>query len=267
MSAEVQTSQADENYETILFEVNDHVATVTLNRPEALNAFNQRMLDEFRTLWNRVRNDDDIRVVVLRAAGERAFCTGADVKNRIFFHPNVWTQLDPAESLSPKINQVWKPLVCAVHGMAAGGAFYWINEADIVICSDDAMFFEPHVTYGRTAALEPIGLTYRIPLGDVLRMALLGNDERMSTERALQIGLVTEVVPRADLWDRADALARQIAAKPPIAIQGTVRAIWEALDSPRTAAIRHALAYTQISNRDGMAEVDPTTVGRKWELR
>jgi enoyl-CoA hydratase/carnithine racemase len=254
--------------ETVLFEVTDHVATVTLNRPEVMNGFNQRMLEEFAALWDTVKNDDDVRVVVLRGAGDRAFCTGMDVKEGIDRHPNVWSQTDPGEFLSPKQNQVWKPLVCAVHGMAAGGAFYWLNEADILICSQDATFFDPHVSYGLTAALEPIGLARRIPLGEALRIALLGLDERVSAARALQIGLVSEVLPREGLWARADEIARIIAAKPPAAIQGTVRAIWESLDSTRTQALRTGLSYTQLGNPIGKAEIDRAAVPRgRWTLR
>ncbi|MEV5850608.1 enoyl-CoA hydratase/isomerase family protein [Streptomyces sp. NPDC051985] len=254
--------------ETVLFEVTDHVATVTLNRPEAMNGFNQRMLEEFAALWDTVKHDDDVRVVVLRGAGDRAFCTGMDVKEGIDRHPNVWSQTDPGEFLSPKLNQVWKPLVCAVHGMAAGGAFYWLNEADILICSEEATFFDPHVSYGLTAALEPIGLARRVPLGEALRIALLGLDERVSAARALQIGLVSEVLPREELWDRAAEIARIIAAKPPAAVQGTVRAIWESLDSTRTQALRTGLSYTQLGNPIGKAEVDRAAVPRgKWTLR
>jgi enoyl-CoA hydratase/carnithine racemase len=253
---------------TVLFDVTDHVATITLNRPEAMNSFNQAMLDDFDLIWRTVRDDDDVHVMVLRAAGDRAFSTGMDVKEGIDRHPNVWSQTDPGTHLSPKLNQVWKPLVCAVHGMTAGGAFYWLNEADIVICSDDATFFDPHVSYGLTAALEPIGLARRIPLGEALRIALLGLDERLSPERALQIGLVSEVLPRADLWARADEIARIIAAKPPAAIQGTVRAIWESLDATRTQALRTGLSYTQLGNPIGKAEVDRSSVPRRtWTLR
>ncbi|MFE9603772.1 enoyl-CoA hydratase/isomerase family protein [Streptomyces hokutonensis] len=253
---------------TVLFEVTDHVATLTLNRPQAMNSFNQRMLEEFSAIWDRVKTDDDVRVVVLRGSGERAFSTDMDVKEGIDRHPNVWSQTDPGEFLSPKLNQVWKPLVCAVHGMAAGGAFYWLNEADILICSDDATFFDPHVSYGLTAALEPIGLARRIPLGETLRIALLGLDERVSAARALQIGLVSEVLPGEQLWGRADEIARIIAAKPPAAIQGTVRAIWESLDSTRTQALRTGLSYTQIGNPVGKAEVDRAAMPRgRWTLR
>ena len=135
--------------------------------------------------------------------------------------------LDPGEGASPKQNKVWKPVIAAVHGMVAGDAFYWLNDCDIIISADDATFFDPHVSYGLTAALEPIGLARRIPLGEALRWALVGLDERMSARRARQIGLVSELVPEAQLWGRAAELAEIIAAKPPAVIQGTVRAIWE----------------------------------------
>ena len=256
------------NPTTVLFDVAEHIATITLNRPEAMNSFNQTMLEEFTQIWQRVREDDDIHVVVLRAAGDRAFSTGMDVKQGFDREQNVWSQTDPGERLSPKLNQVWKPVICAVQGMAAGGAFYGLNEADIIICSEDATFFDPHVSYGPTAALEPIGLARRIPLGETLRIALLGLDERVSAERAMQIGMVSEVLPREQLWQRAHELAQIIAAKPAAAIQGTVRAIWESLDSTRTHALRTGLSYCQIGNPIGKAEVDRATVTRpKWTLR
>ena len=98
--------------------------------------------------------------------------------------------------MSPKFHhKVWKPVVAAVHGMCAGGGQYFINEADIIICSDDAQFFDPHANAGIVSALEPIGMLARgVPLGDVLRWALMGTDERITAETALRIGLVSEVV-------------------------------------------------------------------------
>jgi enoyl-CoA hydratase/carnithine racemase len=89
------------DYETVLFEVKDNVASVTLNRPEAMNAFNRAMPDEFRHIWSQVRADDDIHVVVLRAAGDRAFCTGLDVKEGLDVPGNPWSARDPGEDLSP----------------------------------------------------------------------------------------------------------------------------------------------------------------------
>lgn len=261
-------------YRTVLVDLADHVATVTLNRPDRMNAFDQTMVDEFRAIWQRIRRQDDIHVVVLRAAGDRAFCTGVDVgtgggkASSLDKASNVWSRDDPGRALGPKQNQVWKPLICAVHGMVAGGAFYWLNEADIIISADDATFFDPHVSYGMTSALEPIGLARRIPLGEALRWALIGLDERMSAARALQIGLVSELVAQADLWDRADELARIIAGKPPVAIQGTVKAIWETLDLDRETAQAVGLDYTIIGNPIGMPQVPRETfVKPDWRLR
>ncbi len=100
------------------------------------------------------------------------------------------------------------------------------------------------------SALEPIGMLARgVPLGDVLRWALMGSEERITAETALRIGLVSEVVARDDLRSRAQAIATSIAARNPIAVQGTVRAIWESLDMNRTMAIQNGMAYTHIGNQ------------------
>jgi enoyl-CoA hydratase/carnithine racemase len=256
------------DYETVLFEVKGNVASVTLNRPEAMNAFNRIMMSEFRRIWSQVRVDDDIHVVVLRAAGERAFSTGLDVKEGLDVPDNPWSAQDPGEDLSPKQNKVWKPVIAAVHGMVAGGAFYWLNDSDIIISADDATFFDPHVSYGLTSALEPIGLARRIPLGEALRWALVGLDERMSAQRAREIGLVSELVPYAQLWGRAEELAQIIAAKPPAAVQGTVRAIWETHGLDRETAQSIGWHYTRIGNPIGKAQVSrATSVKPAWTLR
>src|SRR6516165_7442934 len=157
-------------FETIIYERSaaDRVATITLNRPDVLNAFDRRMCEEMREAWRRVKSDDDVHAVVLRAAGDRAFSAGLDVKKPYGQPADVWNHEDPGELLSPKWQKVWKPVVCAVQGICTGGAFYFLNEADIVICSSDATFFDSHVTYGMVAALEPIGLMRRVGLAQTL---------------------------------------------------------------------------------------------------
>jgi (E)-benzylidenesuccinyl-CoA hydratase len=240
------------DFQAIEFDVSDKIATITLNRPDQLNSFDDAMGEDMAKVWPLVRDDDDIHVVVLQANGERAFSTGADIKGgmRWIFKSNVWNNLDPGETLSPKLHHhCWKPIVAAVHGICAGGGQYFINEADIIICSDDAEFFDPHATSGITSVLEPVGMLHRgVPLGDVLRWALMGNDERITAETALRLGLVTEVVPRAELRERARDIAASIASRRSKAIQGTVRAIWESLDMTRQVAIQQGLYYTQIGN-------------------
>jgi E-phenylitaconyl-CoA hydratase len=249
--------------QTIEFHVgDDHVASITLNRPEALNSWNDQMATEMTWAWETVRDGDDIHSVVLQANGDRAFCTGADIKGGTswFAKSNVWNTFDPGQTLSPKTyHRCWKPVVAAVHGMAAGGAQYFLNEADIIIAADNAEFFDPHANGQIVSALEPIGMLARgVPLGDVLRWALMGTEERITADTALRLGLVTEVVPRDQLRERAHEIAASIAQRNPRAIQGTVRAIWESLDMTRSMALQNGMAYTHIGNvREHMTPGQP----------
>jgi len=244
-------------FETILLDVDavSHVATITLNRPDSLNAFNRTMCAEMAAAWRTVKHDDSVNAVVLRATGDRAFSAGLDVKSPYGQPDNVWNHEDPGEALSPKWQKMWKPVVCAVQGMCTAGAFYFVNESDVVICSDGATFFDSHVSAGLVCALEPVGLMRRIGLGETLRIALMGNDERVGADTALRIGLVSEVVPADRLWARAHEIAATIAAKPPSATQGTVKAIWESLDKPYRAALEQNLIYTRLGNPLGQAEL------------
>ncbi|WP_077088499.1 enoyl-CoA hydratase/isomerase family protein [Mycobacterium rhizamassiliense] len=244
-------------FDTILLDVDahDHVATITLNRPDQLNAFNRAMCEEMAQAWRAVKLDESVHAVVLRAAGTRAFSAGLDIKSPYGQPENVWNHEDPGELLSPKWQKMWKPVVCAVQGMCTAGAFYFLNESDVVICSDDATFFDSHVSAGLVCALEPIGLMRRVGLGETLRIALMGNDERVSSDTALRIGLVSEVVSPDRLWGRAHEIAATIAAKPPTATQGTVKAIWESLDKPYRAAMEQGLIYTRLGNPLGTAEL------------
>lgn len=248
-------------YETLLFEVgSDHVATITINRPHRMNSWNNQMCAEFARLWHEIKLDERVHAVLLRAADGRAFSTGVDIKDEFVQPDNIWNHSDGGEDLGPKQNKCWKPVVCAVHGLAAGGAFYWINESDIVICSEDAEFFDPHTTFGLIPSNEPIGLARMVHPREALRIALMGNDERVTAETALRIGLVSEVTTRENLWIRAHEIAALIAAKPSVATQGAVRAVWESLDKGRQASLDHGIIYNRIGNPIGEAQVD------RWNL-
>jgi len=257
-------------YATILVEKSDHICTVTLNRPDKLNCFNRQMTEDFRALWLDLREDEDIRAVVLQAAEGRAFSSGVDVREgwrQTDDSQRPFDQEDPGEWLGPKSHKLWKPLIVAVHGICAGGAFYWLNEADIVICSDDATFFDPHLKFGKISAVEPIGALGRMPFQEISRMVLLADAERIGAQTAFRISLVTEITGRDDLHGRARELASQIASRHPVAVQGSVKALWEAQSLPRQQAVSNALKYVQVGKAIATnVELDKMASG-KWVLR
>jgi enoyl-CoA hydratase/carnithine racemase len=216
-------------FKTIQFEAAEGVGWVTLNRPDVYNAFDATMRRELSELWQRLRTDDDVRCVVLTGAGEKAFCTGIDrseIPEDATFDPLNFD--DPGKDLGPKSNGLLTPVIAAVNGMACGGAFYLLGEVDFIVAAEHATFFDPHVTYGMTAVYEPILMMSRMPWGELMRMTLLGAHERMSAQRAHQIGLVSEVVPAGDLKEAAARAARAIASQPARTVQATVRALWAA---------------------------------------
>ena len=151
--------------DTLLCERADGIAWVTLNRPQVLNAFDWTMQQELRTLWRELNEDREVRVIVVTGAGDRAFCTGVDRGSvdprevpddeELPGWTTPWTYVDPGQSLGPKGSDCWKPVIAAVNGMACGGAFYILGEVEFIIAADHATFFEPHVTYGQTAATNP----------------------------------------------------------------------------------------------------------------
>jgi enoyl-CoA hydratase/carnithine racemase len=248
------------DYETLLVTKDDGIAWVSLNRPGVRNAINKRMQAELHALWHGFRYDDDVRCVVLTGEGD-AFCTGIDRAEAVSDennaamaagnypdYPTPWMYDDPGRDVGPKACDLWKPVIAAVQGMTCGGAFYMLGETEFIIAADDAVFFDPHVTYGMTAAFEPMQMLSRMPFQEIMRLSLLGAHERMSAERAREIGLVTEVVPRTELRERAAWAARVIADSPPLAVQGTMRALWTALHVPRPQAIELANLFTRIGS-------------------
>lgn len=250
-------------YETLGYDETDGVAWVTLDRPEVHNAFDPVMKEELHGLWRSLRTNDDVRCIVLTGAGDRAFCTGIDRSASMddegsdeisAFDP--FTYEDPGRFLGPKSSDLWKPVIAAVNGIACGGAFYLLAECEFIIAAEHATFFDPHVTYGMPAIFEPIGMLQKMPFSEIMRLSLLGLSERMTARRAHQVGLVSEVVDGDELVEAARWAAEAIAAAPPRAIEGTVRALWSALDHTRAQAIANGnhllgVATTEASLRQG----------------
>ncbi len=263
----------------------DGVAVVTLNRPDVHNAFNEAMQRELKRVWTSLRTNDDVRAIVLTGAGDKAFCSGLDRSESIENFVSD-TQLDrstrsgrvstpfmfndPGENINPKQNDLWKPVIAAVNGMACGGALYMLGEVDIILAADHATFFDPHVTFGMVMGFESVHLLQKLPLGETLRFALLGSHERMSAGRAYQLGLVSEVVPLAELMERAMWVASKIASEPVLAVQGTLRAVWMANELARQQALDQVSTLVSLgTDRENLADGQRTFQGKRpeWRLR
>ena len=271
--------------ETLLYEEKDGVAWITLNRPDTLNSFNVKMQHELRDTWRGLRRNDDVRCVVLTGAGEKAFCTGIDrtetmadygkpdaKKDKVVGSGSTPFMFDdPGANVGPKSNDLWKPVIAAVNGIACGGAFYMLGEVEFIIAAETATFFDPHVTYGMTAAFEPMHMLQKMPLHEIMRMSLLGNNERLSAKRGYEVGLVSEVVPAAELHAAAEWAAKAIASAPALAIQGTLRAIWAAKEMTRSQALSLGYAFVGLgTNRESIQEGQRAFASKdrpKWKLR
>ena len=225
-------------YGTLLYDKQDGVATITLNRPDRHNAFNVAMAGELRRAWASVKADPEVVCVIVTGAGEKAFCTGMDIADVASGSAREESQRIEKETgkafyhyLTAIHNRCWKPVITAVNGMVVGGGLHFIADSDLILAADHATFFDTHVKVGLIAGLEPVGLARRIPLEAVLRMALLGGSERLGAQEAKQLGLVGEVLPADQLMPRARELAAKIAQHSPTALALSKKAIWESLDS------------------------------------
>ena len=229
-------------YEFLKIERHGRVGWLINNRPEQLNAMSSAMRDEFADAWKELDGDPAVRVIVHTGNG-RAFQTGVDVaeiaSDGIGMERYRESVVNWDLHFTSWHQQVWKPVITAVNGICAGGGFHWVADADIVIAASDAQFFDPHVSVGQVVALEAIGLIRKMPAEAVMRMAFMGKYERMSAERALQLGMISEIVdPPERLRERAQELGETIARNSPAAMAATKKALWAALEHGLTDACR-----------------------------
>ncbi len=199
-------------FETLIFEITDHIAYVTLNRPKALNAHNIQMRDEMIEVLGAIRDDDEVRVVVFKGAGEKAFCAGADISEfltappptearEIRFDGDLW-------GLFTRMPQI---LIAAVHGYVLGSGIEIALCCDICIASEDARFGLPEMGLGMIPAA---GGTQTVPraVGTAKALEMILTNQWIDSKAALKAGMVNHVVPRERLFSTAAELARQISA-------------------------------------------------------
>jgi len=229
-------------YQTLEVERHGHVGWLIFNRPGHRNAMNSVMRDELRLAWTELADDPQVRVIVNTGRGE-AFQAGADVKEVATDGVGMERYREAMEKFDLGFTawhlQIDTPVIAAVNGVCAGGGLHFVADADIVIAAADASFVDPHVSVGQVSAIETIGLMRKMPAEAVLRMALLGEHERMSAARAYELGMVSQVVdPPERLHEAAQELAEKIARNSPAAVRATKRALWGALEYGLTDACK-----------------------------
>ena len=231
------------SYEHLIVERHGPVGWLINNRPDQLNAMSAQMRDEFAVAWKELDADPEVRVIVHTGEG-RAFQTGVDVVEIASDGVGMERYRQSVEDFDLHFTswhqEVWKPVITAVNGLCAGGGFHWVADADIVIAASDAQFFDPHVSVGQVVSLEAIGLMRKMPVETVMRMALVGRYERLSAQRAYELGMISQIVdPPENLRAEAQALAEKIAKNSPAAMRATKRALWAALEMGLTDACRN----------------------------
>jgi enoyl-CoA hydratase/carnithine racemase len=233
------TARSSRSYDTIKYEVDEHKATITLNRPDALNALNPCMITELRGAYTEAENDSNVWLLIVSGTG-RAFCSGADVRaipgdgKVINEQPylSTYEQWEAPQEGTPPFRTMAKPVLAAINGLCCGAGLDWVATGDIVIASDKATFFDPHVSIGLVAGREVVRMARVLPRSVALRMALMGKHERMSAQRAYELGLVSEIVEHDRLLERAHQIADIVNSNAPLAVRGTRLAILKGLDLP-----------------------------------
>jgi enoyl-CoA hydratase/carnithine racemase len=251
-------------YETIHYEVADRVATIIFNRPDRLNALSPEMIRELRQAYADAEADDDVWLLLVTGTG-RGFCAGADVgeipdDGRVVYdepYLSTFPQWEAPQEGTPPFRTMTKPVLTAVNGLCCGAGLDWVTTGDIVIASDRAEFFDPHVSIGLVSGRETVRLARALPTTVALRMALMGKHERMSAQRAYELGLVSEVVEHDRLLERAREIASIVNRNAPLAVRGTRLAIRRGLDLPLYEAEVMAEAFRERVVRTDDAKEGP----------
>ncbi|MFJ1258741.1 enoyl-CoA hydratase/isomerase family protein [Cupriavidus sp. CuC1] len=224
---------------TVLFDLSDGVATITLNRPEAMNSLDPDSLVELNEAFQRAERDSNVRAVILTGAGNRAFCTGSDLKKTMppkeSFAELTFGRCQPDYPFSGL--DIDKPVICAVNGYALAGGMELALASDIRIAASNAQFGQSEV---RVGSIPAAGGTQRLPrmIGRSDAMLLMLTGDSIDAQTALRIGLVSRVVEPAELMGAALQIARRIADNAPLAVRAVKRLVRDGMDMPLAAAIR-----------------------------
>jgi len=254
----------------LLRAVNGPIATLTLNRPEKLNALNYALIDQLAAELDNLEADDGVRAIILTGAGDRAFSAGADIPQ---FAESVKGGRERAvqefvrrgQRMTRQIENLSKPVIVAVNGLAYGGGCEITEAAPLAIASDDAVFAKSEIRLGMPPTF---GGTQRLPrlIGRKRALEYLLTGESFSADRALETGLINAVVPKAAVMEEAQRFAERIVRYSPDAVAAILTATTRGLNAPIDEGLRHEReAFAQLvgtrSLNDGLAR----WIGRSTE--
>jgi enoyl-CoA hydratase/carnithine racemase len=222
---------------TVLYECDEHIATITYNRPEALNAINGEMRDDLNAAWLRFRDDEEAWVAIVTGAG-RAFCSGADMKDgggAAGTWPGSFWEVPTVNSFESGL-EIWKPTIAAVNGYCLGYGLTLVSACDFVLASDRAVFGFPEVRIGVPTIVGAIRLPGKIGMQHALELLLTG--DRIDAARASEIGLALDVVPEDELMAAAHHLAQRLCQGAPLAVRAVKEMAYRGQHLPWTDAVR-----------------------------
>ena len=223
----------------ILYEKTGRIATITINRPDALNSIDPQTNAELTEAWADFRDDPEVWVGILTGAGDRAFCAGADLKELI---PYLGEQARKGELTEFNFGgitrgfQTWKPMIAAVNGFALAGGTELALACDIRIAAENARFGQPEV---RWAIIPGAGGTQRLPraIGQSAALEIILTGRQVDAQEALRLGLIHRVVPAADVMTEARKAAEALLVNGPLALRAAKQAVIEGLDMPMNAGL------------------------------
>lgn len=265
-------------YDTILYDVSEKIATITLNRPDVLNAISPLMARELKDAYTAAEADPEVWTIIVTAVG-RAFTSGADVSEIpgtgkvVYDEPYLSTheQWDAPQEATPPFRTMTKPVIAAINGLCCGAGMDLVTCADIVIAADHVEFLDPHVTIGLVSAREAVRYSRVLPINVAMRFALMGKYERLSAQRLYDLGVLTELVPVDDLAKRAREIAGIVNQNAPLAVRGTRMAIRKGLGLPLYEAELLAETYRERVTRTEDALEGPKAFVEKrspnWQAR
>jgi enoyl-CoA hydratase/carnithine racemase len=246
-SAQTAPAAPSPGFQALGYEKRGPVCIITLQRPQDSNVLDPATLRELPLAWEAFRSDDELRVAIFTGAGDKAFCGGVDITNiRSAPTPRYIKRDEGSRSYTSKQNKVWKPVIAAINGFVAGPGLHFVLDADICIAVDEATFFDVHMhRTGSVPVFEPIEMSRKVPAEAVSRMFLLGPHDPWTADRALRLGLISEVVTRDLLMPRALEMAQQIAQLDMNLTTAFIEANYKARELGVTEAINRGLIIRQ----------------------